>query len=129
MGRKILVICDELMKLVALHAGSVMLVSGFNDASENEVLFAVEVICLPNFFLCLIRRQQEAELKLLEEETARRVEEAIQKMVEESLNSEDIKLEIQRQIDEGRKRLANEVATQLEKEKTAALIEARQKEV
>ena len=79
-------------------------------------------------FFHVIRRQQEAELKLIEEETARRVEEAIRKKVEESLNSEEIKLEIQRRLDEGRKRLLDEVAIQLEKEKEAALIEARRKE-
>ena len=68
-------------------------------------------------------------MKLLEEETARRIEEAIRKKVEESLNSEELKLEIQRRIDEGRKKLFDEVAAQLEKEKEAALIEARQKAV
>lgn len=56
------------------------------------------------------------------------MEEAIRKKVEESLNSEEIKLEIQRRLEEGRKRLLDEVAIQLEKEKEAALIEARQKE-
>ncbi|KAG6792517.1 hypothetical protein POTOM_001668 [Populus tomentosa] len=75
-----------------------------------------------------LRRQQEAELKLIEEETAKRVEEAIQRKVEKSLNSEEIKLEIQRRLEEGRKRLIDEVADQLEKEKEASLIEARQKE-
>lgn len=82
----------------------------------------------PLTFFPVIRRQQEAELKLIEEETTRRVEEAIRKKVEESLNSEEIKLEIQRRLEEGRKRLLDEVAIQLEKEKEAALIEARQKE-
>ncbi|RVX04497.1 Uncharacterized protein CK203_023509 [Vitis vinifera] len=82
----------------------------------------------PLNFFPVIRRQQEAELKLIEEETTRRVEEAIRKKVEESLNSEEIKLEIQRRLEEGRKRLLDEVAIQLEKEKEAALIEARQKE-
>jgi len=76
-----------------------------------------------------LRRQQEAELKLIEEETAKRVEEAIQRKVEKSLNSEEIKVEIQRRLEEGRKRLIDEVANQLEKEKEASLIEARQKEV
>ncbi|KAK0590201.1 hypothetical protein LWI29_023898 [Acer saccharum] len=74
------------------------------------------------------RRQLEAELKLIDEETARRVEEAIRKKVAESLNSEEIKLEIQRRLDEGRRRLQDEVAAQLEKEKEEALIEARRKE-
>ncbi|MBA0655339.1 hypothetical protein Goklo_007834 [Gossypium klotzschianum] len=75
-----------------------------------------------------IERQQEAELKLIEEETAKRVEEAIQKKVEERLNSEEIKQEIQKRLEEGRRRLNDEVAAQLEKEKEAAILEARQKE-
>ncbi|KAF8405726.1 hypothetical protein HHK36_007803 [Tetracentron sinense] len=83
--------------------------------------------CLTSSLLA-IRRQHEAELKLIEEETARRVEEAIRKIVEESLNSQEIKLEIQRQLEEGQKKLIDEVAAQLEKEKEAALVEARQKE-
>ena len=45
------------------------------------------------------------------------------------MNSEEIKQEIQRRIDEGRKKLLDEVATQLQKEKEAVLIEARQKAV
>lgn len=77
----------------------------------------------------MLRRQQEAELKLVEEETARRVEEAISRKVEESLNSEEIRVEIQRLLEEGRKKLLDEVAAQLEKEKEAALMESRQKEV
>ncbi|RYR35552.1 hypothetical protein Ahy_A10g050697 isoform B [Arachis hypogaea] len=74
------------------------------------------------------RRQQEAELKLIEEETAKRVEEAIRKRVEESLNSEEVQVEIQRRLEEGRKRLNVEVTAQLEKEKEAAVIEAKRKE-
>ncbi|KAL4275216.1 hypothetical protein AHAS_Ahas20G0085000 [Arachis hypogaea] len=74
------------------------------------------------------RRQQEAELKLIEEETAKRVEEAIHKRVEESLNSEEVQVEIQRRLEEGRKRLNVEVTAQLEKEKEAAVIEAKRKE-
>ncbi|KAF3958733.1 hypothetical protein CMV_016389 [Castanea mollissima] len=76
-----------------------------------------------------IGRQQEAKQKLLEEETAKRVEEAIRRKVEESLFSKEIKLEIPRRLEEGRKRLHDEVAAQLEKEKEAAIIEARQKEI
>lgn len=67
-------------------------------------------------------------MKLIEEETTRRVEEAIRKRVEESLNSEEIKLEIQKRLEEGRKRLQDEVTAQLKKEKEDALIEARRKE-
>lgn len=68
-------------------------------------------------------------MKLIEEETSKRVEEAIRRKVEESLNSEEIKVEIQIRMEEGRKKLFDEVAAQLEKEKEAAIIEARQKEV
>lgn len=66
---------------------------------------------------------------MLKEETAKRVEEAIRKKVEESLNSEDVKVEINRKLEEGRRRLNEEVTAQLEKEKEAALVEARRKEV
>ena len=76
-----------------------------------------------------LRRQQETEAKLLKEETEKRVEEAIRKEVEEGLNSGDVKQEINRKLEEGRRRLAEEVTAQLEKEKEAALVEARRKEV
>jgi arginine/glutamate-rich protein 1 len=78
-----------------------------------------------NFAIC--RRQKEAELKLLEEELARRVEEAVRKNVEERLNSEEVKDEIKRRVEEGIKKLFDEVGAQLLKEKDAALNKARQK--
>lgn len=68
-------------------------------------------------------------MKLLEEETAKRLEEEIRKNVEEKLNSEEVKLEIERRTEEAQKKLFGDVAAQLEKEKEAALMEARQKEV
>lgn len=68
-------------------------------------------------------------MKLLEEESTGRLEEAIQKMVEEDLNSEEVKLEVQQRLDAGRKRLVDVVAAQLEKEKEAALSDAREEEV
>ncbi|KAL5752211.1 hypothetical protein ACOSP7_022398 [Xanthoceras sorbifolium] len=74
------------------------------------------------------RHQLEVELKLLEEETARRLDEAIRSKVEQRLNSEEVKLEVVRRIEEGREKLFNDIVTQLEKEKEAALMEARQKE-
>lgn len=67
-------------------------------------------------------------MKLIEEETAKRVEEAILKKVEESLDSEETKLEVRRRLEEGRNKLLDEVAAQLGKEKEAALIESKQKE-
>ncbi|KAJ7545467.1 hypothetical protein O6H91_09G121400 [Diphasiastrum complanatum] len=74
------------------------------------------------------RRQQEAELKLIEEETAKRVEEAIRKKVSEALNSEEVKLEIARKIQEGRKKIFDDISIQLLQEKEEALSEARRKE-
>lgn len=68
-------------------------------------------------------------MKKLEEDAAMRMEEAIRKNVEERLNSEETKLEIQRRIEEGRKKLFDDVDRQLEKEKEAALTAARHKEV
>jgi hypothetical protein len=75
------------------------------------------------------RRQQEAELKLIEEETARRVEEAIRKKVNEALNSEEVKKEIEAKVQEGRNKLFHEIAQQLAREKEDALAEARRLEV
>lgn len=57
------------------------------------------------------------------------MEEAIRKNVEERLNSEKVKLEIERRIEEGQKKLFDDVVAQLEKEKEVALSEARRKEV
>lgn len=75
------------------------------------------------------KRQHEEELKLLEEETARRLEEAIRKNVEEKLNTEEVKLEIEKRVAEGVKKLFDDVEAQLEKGKEDALTEARRKEV
>ena len=57
------------------------------------------------------------------------MEEAIRKNVEERLNSEEVKLDIERRIEEGIRKLFDEVDSQLQKEKEAALHEARQKAV
>ena len=56
------------------------------------------------------------------------MEEAIQKKVADSLDSQEIKLEIQMLLDEGRKKLTEEVAAELEREKQTAQIEAQRKE-
>ena len=49
--------------------------------------------------------------------------------MEERLNSEEIRLEIDRRIEEGRKKMLDEVAVLLEKEKESTLSQAKQKEV
>nr|GEV61708.1 hypothetical protein [Tanacetum cinerariifolium] len=73
------------------------------------------------------RRQQEAELKLVEEEMAKRVEEAIRKKVEERLGSEEIKLEIERQLEDGRKK--KEEQAKREKEELERLIEQNKRRI
>lgn len=99
-----------------------------DEIEYPKVFFASLAFPLFNIEFSYNRRQQEAELKLVEEETERRVEEAIMKKVEEKLKSAYIKLEIDKRLAEGRKKLIIEVAAQLEKEKEAALIRAKQKE-
>ncbi|CAI0387476.1 unnamed protein product [Linum tenue] len=74
----------------------------------------------------MFRQQHEAEVKLVVEETAKRLEEAIQRKVEESLASEEIKQYLQRHLNEGRKALIDEVAAQLKKEKEAVATETKQ---
>lgn len=91
-------------------------------ASPSELVF--NLVLVVN-----IRRQQEEELKQLEEETAKRLEEAIRKKVEEKMGSEEVKVEIERRIEEGRKKAFDDVEVQLKNEKEAALTEARRKEV
>ncbi|XP_022930163.1 arginine and glutamate-rich protein 1-like [Cucurbita moschata] len=60
--------------------------------------------------------------KKLEEDAARRMEELIQKNVEERLNSKETRLEIQRRIEEGHKKLFDDVDVQLEKRKKPLLL-------
>jgi arginine/glutamate-rich protein 1 len=74
------------------------------------------------------RRQQEAETKVIEAESAKRVEEAIRKKVHDALHSEDFKKEMELKIQEGRKKIIDDIAAQLEREKEEALAEARRKE-
>lgn len=78
---------------------------------------------------CSFRLQHGEELKQLEEETARRLEEEIRRRVQEKLGSEEVRLEIERQIEEARKKLFDDAEAQLQREKEAALAEARAKEV
>lgn len=89
----------------------------------------INYLCPLIFAFGSSKRQHEEELKLLEEETARRLEEAIRKNVEEKLNSEEVRLEIERRVAEGVRKLFDDVEAQLGKEKEDALTEARRKEV
>lgn len=57
------------------------------------------------------------------------MEEEIRKRVDEKLCSEEVRLEIERRIAEGHRKLFEDVVIQLEREKQAALTEARLKEV
>lgn len=86
-------------------------------------------LILADFAYFIYRRQQEAETKIIEEESAKRVEEAIRKKVHDALHSEEFKKEVELKIQEGRKKIIDDIAAQLEREKEEALAEARRKEV
>ena len=75
------------------------------------------------------RWQQEAETKIIEEESAKRIEEAIRRKVHDALHSEEFKKEMEMKIQEGRKKIIDDIAAQLEREKIEALDEARRNEV
>ncbi|KVI01766.1 hypothetical protein Ccrd_019947 [Cynara cardunculus var. scolymus] len=76
----------------------------YNSTISSEVVNVAIEVGEERELKAISMRQHEAELKLLEEETAKRVEEAIRKRVQERLNSDDIKLEIQKRLEEGRKK-------------------------
>lgn len=122
-----------LVKIIILMKGSISML--WDRCCSSTVYGLWRVFVAPSLPFCLTcftfanRIQQEIQLKLLEEETAKRIEEAIRKNVEEKLNSEEIKLEIERRKEEGQKKLYDDVAAKLKKEKEMALTEARQKEV
>lgn len=86
-------------------------------------------IIVANYALFIYRRQQEAEAKVIEEETAKIIEQSIRKKVHEALHSEEFKKEIESRIQEGRKKIIDDIAAQLEREKEEALAEARRNEV
>ena len=75
------------------------------------------------------RRQHEAELKLIEEESSKRIELAIEKLVQEALDSEELRKEVERRLQEGRKKVSEDVLTQMEKEREEAALESQRKEV
>ncbi|KAL2933616.1 hypothetical protein RDABS01_016735 [Bienertia sinuspersici] len=59
-------------------------------------------LVIPDLFTAT-RIQHDIYLKLLQEDTTKRIEEAIHKNIEEKLNSEEVKIEIERCIEEGKK--------------------------
>jgi arginine/glutamate-rich protein 1 len=77
---------------------------------------------------CIRRRQHEAELKLIEEEASKRIELAIEKMVQEALDSEELRKEVERRLQEGRKKVSEDVMAQMEKEREEAALESQRKE-
>ncbi|KAK1587289.1 hypothetical protein Q3G72_011444 [Acer saccharum] len=117
----------KLLNEVVEEVGEELVVQVVTDNTSNYKA-AGEMLMEKRPRLWWTPHQLEVELKLLEEETARRLEEAIRRNVEQRLNSEEAKLEVVRRIEEGREKLFNDIVTQLEKEKEVALMEARQKE-
>ena len=62
----------------------------------------------------------------MDEETLKSLEEEVGKKVENDQNTDDIKEEMQSGIEEGHKKLMNEVTLQLQKEKDDKIIEVHQ---
>jgi hypothetical protein len=71
--------------------------------------------------------QNQEKERILDEESTKRLEEEICKKVEESLNTDEVKSEMQSRIEEGRQNLINGVTLQLQKEKEDKIQEGHQK--
>jgi hypothetical protein len=71
--------------------------------------------------------QNQEETRILDEESTKRLEEEICKKVEESLNTDEVKSEMQSRIEEGCQNLINGVTLQLQKEKEDKIQEGHQK--
>jgi hypothetical protein len=71
--------------------------------------------------------QNQEEMMIFDEESTKRLEEEICKKVEESLNADEVKLEIQSKLEEGRHNLINGVMLQFQKEKEYKIQEGRHK--
>lgn len=69
------------------------------------------------FFGMFFRLQHEAELKLLEDEAAKRLVETIRKNVEERVRSEEVSLEIGRRIERGRRNCSRMFQLELKKKR------------
>jgi len=74
-----------------------------------------------------LRKQREAEEKLIEEETARRVEEEIRSRVEAALNSDAVQKVIHQRLKDERAKLEARVTEQLRQEEKALLDSAHAK--
>lgn len=77
------------------------------------------------------RRQREIEQKLVEEETARRIEIMVQKRVEEELEKrkEEIEADVLRRVEEAKKIMEKEMMEEMEKRRLVLLEEEKKREV
>ena len=71
--------------------------------------------------------QNQNKERILDEESTKRLGEEIYKKVEESLNTYEVKLEMQYRIEEGHKNLINGLTLQLQKDKEDKIQEGHQK--
>ena len=71
--------------------------------------------------------QNQENIRIMDEETTKRLEVKICKKVEESLGTEDTKSEIQSRIEEERNKLMENITFHLQKEKEDKIQEGRQK--
>ena len=71
--------------------------------------------------------QNQEERRILDEESTKRLEDEICMKVEESLNMDEVKLEMQARIEEGCQNLLDGITLQLQKEKEDKIQEGQQK--
>lgn len=79
----------------------------------------------------MFRRQREMEQKIVEEETAKRIEVLVNKRVEEELEKrkEEIEAEVLRRVEEAKKEMQREMMLEMERRKQQLLDEEKRREV
>jgi hypothetical protein len=86
---------------------------------------------IPVLLICICRRQKELEAKLVEEETAKRIEEMVALRVAEELErrKDEIEAEVLRRVEEAKAAMEKEMMEELQKQKAAQLEEEKRREV
>lgn len=77
------------------------------------------------------RRQKELEAKLVEEETAKRIEAMVEQRVQEELEKrkDEIEAEVMRRVEETKAAMEKEMMEELQRQRTAQLEEEQKREV
>ena len=129
---------DEEFEQVFLDRWSRARKTGHEKSSEEVKMKDEEICRLRNHNKTLLDEvkrlkqekkhfQNQENIRIVDEETTKRLEVEICKKVEESLGTEDTKSEIQSRIEEGRNKLMENITIQLQKEKEDKIQEGHQK--